>query len=182
VIVGNTISDLTGGGWAHAIGLEGPTPSAVVDGNSISNLVDGTPAPINDAIAVFFEANPDFASAEVHNNNLNLTAAQYGIAVHPALTGGSVDGERNWWNSPTGPTTASNPGGTGAQVTANVDYAPWLLAPAPSGACSGNVPTGGNVPTSADQCKKNGWRTRTRSDGSAFRNQGDCIKYVNTGR
>ena len=113
----NTIDGLTGGGWAHAIGLEGETPTAVVEDNSISNLVDATPAPINDAIAVFFEANPGFATAEVHTNNFNLTAAQYGIAVHPFITGaGEVDGTCNWWNSPTGPTHTGNPGGTGAQA------------------------------------------------------------------
>jgi hypothetical protein len=35
--------------------------------------------------------------------------------------------------------------------------------------------------TSKDQCKKGGWRDRTRADGSPFRNQGECIRYVNTG-
>jgi hypothetical protein len=37
------------------------------------------------------------------------------------------------------------------------------------------------VPTSADDCKNGGWQSRSRADGSAFRNQGECIKYVNTG-
>lgn len=39
-----------------------------------------------------------------------------------------------------------------------------------------------NVPTTASQCKNGGWMTRTRGDGSTFKNQGDCIQYVNTGR
>ncbi len=39
-----------------------------------------------------------------------------------------------------------------------------------------------NPPATANECKKDGWRTRTRLDGSAFRNQGDCIQYVNTGK
>lgn len=38
-----------------------------------------------------------------------------------------------------------------------------------------------NVPTAANQCKNGGWQARTRSDGSPFRNQGDCIQYVNNG-
>lgn len=42
--------------------------------------------------------------------------------------------------------------------------------------------TAANVPTNKDQCKNGGWQTRTRPDGSSFRNQGDCIQYVNTGR
>ncbi|MGH2450731.1 MAG: post-COAP-1 domain-containing protein [Candidatus Limnocylindria bacterium] len=137
----NTIDNLTGS-WAHAIGLEGPTPTAVVEDNSITDLAGVT----FDATAVFFEANPDFDSAEVHFNNFNLTAAQHGIALHPDLlaTAGNdtVDGECNWWNSSTGPTHPSNPGGSGAQATNNVDFTPWLIGPAPGGACVGGLPSG----------------------------------------
>jgi hypothetical protein len=39
-----------------------------------------------------------------------------------------------------------------------------------------------NVPKTANDCKNNGWMTRTRADGSTFKNQGDCIQYVNTGK
>lgn len=35
---------------------------------------------------------------------------------------------------------------------------------------------------SKDDCKKGGWENQRRSDGSTFRNQGDCIQYVNTGK
>lgn len=38
------------------------------------------------------------------------------------------------------------------------------------------------VPGSADACKNGGWRTTRRADGSSFKNQGDCIQYVNTGK
>jgi hypothetical protein len=38
------------------------------------------------------------------------------------------------------------------------------------------------TPATAGQCKDNGWMTRTRMDGSAFKNQGDCMQYVNTGK
>ncbi len=37
------------------------------------------------------------------------------------------------------------------------------------------------VPSNANQCKKGGWQTLRRADGSTFKNQGDCIQYVNTG-
>jgi hypothetical protein len=174
-ITNNTISNLTSGGWVHAIGLEGDTPGAVVTDNAISNLNDTTPTVPPDSICVWFESNPSFASAKVHTNNFYVTTASFGIAVHPALTGGSVDGTCNWWNSPTGPTTASNPGGTGALVSPNVTYAPWLNAPAPAGSCFAVV-------TTAAQCKNGGWMTRIRADGSTFKNQGDCMQYVNTGK
>lgn len=35
--------------------------------------------------------------------------------------------------------------------------------------------------TGAD-CKNGGWQSVKRADGSGFRNQGDCIQYVNTGK
>jgi len=38
------------------------------------------------------------------------------------------------------------------------------------------------VATSKDDCKGNGWATLSRADGSAFKNQGDCVQYVNTGK
>ena len=38
--------------------------------------------------------------------------------------------------------------------------------------------TPSNPPTDADQCKRGGWQNWT----PRFRNQGDCIQYVNTGR
>jgi hypothetical protein len=33
-----------------------------------------------------------------------------------------------------------------------------------------------------DACKNGGWKTLRRADGSEFKNQGDCIQYVNTSK
>jgi hypothetical protein len=38
-----------------------------------------------------------------------------------------------------------------------------------------------NVPADKNQCKNGGWSSLTRIDASPFKNQGDCIQYVNTG-
>ncbi len=38
------------------------------------------------------------------------------------------------------------------------------------------------VATTKDDCKHGGWQNVVRADGSAFKNQGDCIQYVNTGK
>ena len=38
------------------------------------------------------------------------------------------------------------------------------------------------TPSNANACKNGGWRFLTRANGTTFRNQGDCIQYVNTGR
>lgn len=65
-----------------------------------------------------------------------------------------IDAENNWWGSDTGPTTASNPSGTGGIIGASagpggsgeIDYSPWLASgtdgdagpcfvPEPSGEC-----------------------------------------------
>ncbi len=43
---------------------------------------------------------------------------------------------------------------------------------------SGKLP----VPQTADDCKKGGWQFLFRADGTPFKNQGDCIQYVNTGK
>jgi hypothetical protein len=37
----------------------------------------------------------------------------------------------------------------------------------------------GSAPTNKDQCKNGGWKT---FDSPAFKNQGDCIQFVNTGK
>ena len=120
----NTFDRLNGVGWVHGVGLEGDTPGAMITGNDFSNFT----CPNADQVGVLFESNPHFASVAVHENNFNLTVASFGIAVNPALTGGSVDGTCNWWNSPTGPTIANNPGGTGTKVSPGVTYQPWLIA------------------------------------------------------
>lgn len=41
-----------------------------------------------------------------------------------------------------------------------------------------SVNQAGNV----SACKNDGWQNLTRNDGSTFKNQGDCIQYVNTGK
>jgi hypothetical protein len=142
--------------------------------NDISHLNTGS----TDRIAVWFESNPSFGTAKVHGNNFLINAASSGIAVHASLTTGSVDGTCNWWNSPTGPTTVANPAGTGAIASTRVTYLPWLTALAPSETCGGGLPQ----PTSAGQCKNGGWQNQFRADGSTFKNQGDCLQYVNTGK
>jgi hypothetical protein len=39
-----------------------------------------------------------------------------------------------------------------------------------------------SIATTAAGCKNNGWQTQARTGGSTFKNQGDCIQYVNTGK
>ncbi len=84
------------------------------------------------------------------NANGNSMEAAVGISATPQqrwgtsavpVTDGPIDVTCNWWNSATGPTTATNPGGTGASLTYAGDphpeftYAPWEIAE--DGACTG---------------------------------------------
>lgn|GEM_PF-3255468 len=41
----------------------------------------------------------------------------------------TINAENNWWGSASGPTHASNPGGTGDAVSNFVDFTPWLTSP-----------------------------------------------------
>ena len=38
------------------------------------------------------------------------------------------------------------------------------------------------VPEDKATCKKGGWRSLFRHDGSTFKNQGQCVRFVNTGK
>ncbi len=48
-------------------------------------------------------------------------------------TQSDADASNNWWGSPTGPTIASNPGGTGDPLDDRVAYTPFLTAPSACG-------------------------------------------------
>ncbi len=119
-ITNNIISTLEGL-WAHGIGLENDTPSAVVTGNTISNLTDHKGN--IDEVAIFFESNPSIATITVTNNKMSNSAL--GVVLHPALaaTGaGVLDASMNWWGDATGPYNAnSNPSGSGVAVWPAVD-------------------------------------------------------------
>ena len=68
----------------------------------------------------------------------------------------------------------------------NDDAIPFVIADQPFLGIVSNVQLGqgedANVATAKDECKKGGWADLTREDGTSFKNQGDCIQYVNTGK
>ena len=90
----------------------------------------------------------------------------------------SLNATNVWWGSSTGPTIASNPGGTGEIIIdpdGVVKYSPFLTT---TTSCA-PVPMIG-PPTNKDQCKGDGWRNFNTP--RTFKNQGDCIQFVNTGK
>jgi hypothetical protein len=149
---------------------------------------------------------PDNCIAGNSTNGLRVASGTY--------TGGagSLNATDNWWGSATGPTIASNPGGTGDKITdpdGVVTYSPFLTSDANT-PCAGAAPTptptptatptatptptptatptptptpgGGTVPTMANQCKKGGWRNLVDDHGNPFKNQGDCVSFVRSHR
>ncbi|MBI1297643.1 hypothetical protein GC175_22110 [bacterium] len=136
-VLGNTFSSISGA-WTHAVGLEGPTPNAVVLDNTFDNLT----ATGLDKSAVFFEKNPDGASVGVLFNQFNGNNF-FGVAIHPNdLPSGSnglnytVDARHNWWGNASGPgdaglgtvdpVTGAPANGSGAYVGTNVRFDEWL--------------------------------------------------------
>jgi len=115
--------------------------------------------------------------AFIDANNCGLTAAQSGIVTQscPVFFGGTL--YANW----------------AAFVTAHSDYrigkddaVAFVIADQPFRGTVTNVQLGqgaaASVATKKDECKKGGWADLTRADGTSFKNQGDCIQYVNTGK
>jgi hypothetical protein len=92
---------------------------------------------------------------------------------------GRLDAESNWWGSSTGPKYNGAGPGTGDNIIDPglvVDYIPFLTST--SGTPCAPPPIG--PPTNANQCKNDGWKTFNAP--RTFKNQGDCIQYVNTGK
>jgi hypothetical protein len=65
-------------------------------------------------------------TSALHYNDITGNATAGLVNSTPTL----LDATFNYWDSYTGPTAAANPAGTGDAVFGNVDYTPWLVAPA----------------------------------------------------
>ena len=115
--------------------------------------------------------------AFIDANNCGLTAAQSGTVTQscPVFFGGTL--YANW----------------AAFVAAHSDYrignddaVAFVIVDQPFLGKVSNVQLGqgeaAGVATKKDDCKKGGWADLTRADGSSFKNQGDCIQYVNSGK
>ncbi len=100
------------------------------------------------------------------------------IALAPVVTVGSKQFPATLYQNTIYPTNYCDSGLAGVG-TFRLD--------SPSSACwTGYIPaakfTAYTVATTKNACKNNGWQSLSRADGSLFKNQGDCIQYVNTGK
>lgn len=253
LITGNTFSSngrsglaLTGFGGAgdSTRGAQGNTVTCnLFTGNGF-----GTPGPmvqLGEGIFLSSGQFPGTISTNTINTN-NIAGNRVGLTYNGTET---INAQNNWWGSATGPTIASNLGGTGDPIvnpSGSVNYTPYSsavngCAPSPDSDGDGfgdnvdNCPTTPNpgqedgdsdgvgdacdtCPNDAtndadgdgvcddvdeclgtppgtvvnpfgcplaetkDQCKNGGWQTLFRANGTGFKNQGDCIQYVNTGK
>ena len=70
-----------------------------------------------------------------------------------------------------------------AHPTWQVGAIPFVIADDAGLWTVSNVHLGEAAATSdKNNCKSGGWKDLERTDGSSFKNQGDCIQYVNTGK
>jgi hypothetical protein len=169
----NHISNLSGGGWAHAVSLESDTVDALVLENDFSTLTSLS----GDVVAIWINNDPNAYTTDGSGNVFDLPASAYGVKIQGVTTfPPPMNAGCNWWGSPDGPGPVGT--GHGCQVSPHVAYSPWRVTPThDTAACVGN-----NVPTTDGQCKNGGWITLVRPDGSIFKSQGDCIQFVNNGR
>jgi hypothetical protein len=96
----------------------------------------------------------------------NLTQAYTGAPLTPTAVTAPPNLAIVWTNAP-----QTSPGRYTVTATIN--------DPTYQGTASGTF----NIfPTDKNQCMNNGWKNVFRADGTSFKNQGDCIQFVNTGK
>jgi hypothetical protein len=148
LVQGNTIDTLQGK-WAHAIGLEGPTPSVTVANNLIGGIT--TSPPSQDSADVFTDStnNAGITSATITQNSFGGGTSAGIITV----SSGALTATGNFWGCSSGPNTpgcsaaGAGPGGGALNLT------PWIASATPDPAKAGQPgywPTaivGGWVPT-----------------------------------
>ena len=108
-----TISNNEISRWNNGIWLGGSTETVDITGNTITN---------NTVNGIDVLAGVDVSNVQAQFNNIE---GDEGYGMYNGGTGILAAGN-NWWGDSSGPTHASNPGGTGDAVSDNVDYDPWL--------------------------------------------------------
>ena len=92
-----------------------------------------------------------------------------GLATTTASIGTDVEPDALFWNTSTAAWYTD--GGAGGVGTFRRDTN-WAYSPAIQF-------TAFTVATTTNACKNGGWQLLSRSDGSSFKNQGDCVSWVN---
>ena len=107
----NSITNTQAGSWGEGEALQfWHITSLTVTGNTIENNYQGIYFP-GDAWS------SDLSGVEIHSNSISGNT-QFGLRAEAGNTG-TADASGNWWGTQT-------PAGVAGQVSANVDYTPWL--------------------------------------------------------
>lgn len=115
---------LTGDGTASGIGLEADSGfgSFDIDLAVTNNFIQDWGVGVE-----IYECSGGCTGTTFSNLHVNLNSITGNLLgfdhYSPTFT---ADGEKNWWGSASGPTHASNPGGTGDSSSDDVDFDPWL--------------------------------------------------------
>jgi hypothetical protein len=168
-ITGNTSvgSTATNG----AVRLFGGNNNIMVNSNVLRNGIRGMK--VDDPFGI----GPNTGISAHMNCFVGNTVA--GLEVTAGGHTGTLDAKSNWWGSASGPKYNGAGPGTGDNIIDPdhvVAYIPFLTST--TGTPCAPPPIG--PPTNANQCKNDGWKTFNAP--RTFKNQGDCIQYVNTGK
>lgn len=93
------------------------------------------------------------------------------LATAAATVGLDADTDGVFWNTQAGFYTDGGLGGSGTFRRDTL----WT-------GFSAAIKFTSAVPATSDECKNNGWKTLTRENGTTFKNQGDCVSYVQNGK
>lgn len=108
--------------WVFAIQLSPDIYNITITNNYIMNSVDG----VNTRDSTIWTVSPSIhvnLNNITGNTNLGVRNGQLGV----------LDATCNWWGAVNGPGPVGP--GSGDKVSTNVDFDPWLIAPAPNGLC-----------------------------------------------
>lgn len=114
VVINNHIYGVPGSSNSYGISFYddyGNTTDATIRYNTITGM----------AVGIYLRAG-DAPGTIINYNNIHGNT----IGVNWLLGSVAVDARFNWWDDLSGPSHASNIGGTGDVITDKVDYSPWL--------------------------------------------------------
>ena len=198
---------LWGGEYGSVVSANVLTECNTINYNGTTD--DGTPP--NASHGIRLRPGLDATTIHIHDNNFKNLAVGTGWAIRQNGSG-TADAESNWWGTTNpvviammfgegavdfdpflvAPVADVDHDGILDPCDTSVDLCPDDPNKTEPGACGCGVPdTDTNhdgrpdcldvgPPTDKDQCKKDGWKTFNLPRD--FKNQGDCIQYVNTGK
>ncbi len=161
-----------GNSVAGTIYIGGAVSGVTVSSNVLNNGIEGV------VVEDQFSVGPNSA-VTISPNNCIAGNSTNGLRVAHLGYTGALSAINNWWGAASGPNYNGAGPGTGDTITDPdhvVTFSPFL--PSRTGTPCAPPPVG--PPTTANQCKNNGWQTFNTP--RTFKNQGDCIQYVNTGK